>query len=223
MDDFAEIGTGLNVPPMNDSPEGETVHPEQAMAFRVSLSGEEARALWEEYREKCSGVSDLKAVAEGLYKAREKIAAQMKTASERGDEITQFARDKYRQALFEAPLVEVMYERAVFNRGEIPQWDSVRWPDRIGVCLSGNDASHDALRVLYFLLVQRGRDFDGVSDLHRTAGKAFGKGRAAVANALRRGRDRDTTRELKEWDQLPESVDGYREWLKQHPDLAVDV
>lgn len=223
MDDFAEIGTGLNVPPMNESPDGETVHPEQAMAFRVSLSGEDARLLWGEYREKCNGPSDLKAVAEGLYKAREKIGAQMEAAAENGDEITEFAREKFRQAMFEAPLVEVMYERAVFNRGKIPQWDSVRWQDRIGVCLNGNNASHDALRVLYFLLVQRDRDFDGVSDLHRTAGEAFGKGRSAVANALRRGRNNDTTRQLKEWNELPDSVDGYREWLEKHPELAVDV
>jgi len=184
---------------------------------------EYAREVWSAYRN-CT-IDELESVGlklgEIIESTRSSIAGDLKA----GDEPRQKEMDRFLEAYFRRPIIDHMAELAALEGPEIPSWEEVRWQKQVDLELRGNDRSNDALRVLYFLLIQQRRRFDdaeSTAPLYDAAGKIMGIRGRSVERNLRRGTDKEIG-SLADLDRLFETIDGWRQWLEGRNRLRIDV
>jgi len=178
-----------------------------------------AAEVWTDHEE-CD-LSELRALEETLGEIAESLRGEIAWAVKGGDDpedITQKMQD-YVRAYYRSEVLRSMIEQAALNGGEVPPWERVNWKKRVGRALEADPAPRAAIRCLYFLLVQRAQEYDGVSKLYRRAAEIFGISREALIDRLKRGLGTGLLRSLPN---MPESVDDWRDWLEAQEGETVE-
>lgn len=181
---------------------------------------EYARGIWDDHVD-CTA-DELEAIKNKLDEIIESLRPNLAEYTKAGEDPPEDLMQGFLDAYYRRPIVDYMLERIALDGPTAPSWESIRWQEQIRLQLRGNDASYDALRVLYALLVQRERQFDNVSDAYFAAGELLGKGRSAIVRNLKSAVGKEK-KEMKRWTGLPDDLEDLNRWLKDHPGLAVDM